>query len=188
MTTSVFDHDEEGLVEKIASLLRENRVGVIPCDTIYGISAAACRETAERILEIKRRPKNKNFITLTTVEQLKKSDLIVPEKLYSIWPAPLTAILADRSGVTHAVRVPNDSFIQSLVPLSGPIWSSSVNFSGEPSLTDFDSIYDAFSGLVDFIVRRPMPENGVPSTLLNCTTDPWSVLREGAYPVKELGL
>ncbi|MBR1918318.1 MAG: L-threonylcarbamoyladenylate synthase [Spirochaetales bacterium] len=186
MTTSVFDFDENGLEERIASLLRENRVGVIPCDTIYGISACANRESAERILEIKRRPKNKSFITLSTIELLKSSDLLVPERLYSIWPAPLTAILRDSRGETHAVRVPDDRFIQKLIPLSGPIWSSSVNFSGEPSLNDFDSIYSAFSGLVDFIIRKPMRSGGLPSTLVNCTTEPWSVLREGAYPVERL--
>lgn len=188
MTTSVFDFDEKNLEEKIARLLMENRVGVIPCDTIYGISARANSETAERILEIKRRPKNKSFITLSTVELVRKSGLSVPERLYSIWPAPLTAILADREGVTHAVRVPDDEFIQKLIPLSGPIWSSSVNFSGEPSLTDFTSILSAFDGLVDFIINKPMPEKGIPSTLVNCTTEPWSVIREGAYPIGKLGL
>ncbi|MCR5732484.1 MAG: L-threonylcarbamoyladenylate synthase [Sphaerochaetaceae bacterium] len=186
--TSIFDYQEKGLEEKVASLLQEGKVGIIPCDTIYGISARANKETAERILEIKRRPKNKNFITLYSKELLKKSDLDVPEKLYSVWPAPLTAILKDSKGITHAVRVPKDDFIQRLIPLSGPIWSSSVNFSGEPSLTNFDAIAESFMDLVDFIIRKPMPEKGVPSTLIDCTNAEWNVIREGAFDIKALGL
>ena len=186
MMTSIFDFDEKDIEKKIAKLINEGKVGIIPCDTIYGISARADKETAERILEIKRRPKNKSFITLTSIELLKKSDLEVPEKLYSLWPAPLTAILSDKSGSTHAVRVPCDDFISRLIPLSGAIWSSSVNFSGEPSLTTFEEIEKSFSSLVDFIIRKSMPKGGLPSTLVDCTKTPWQVLREGAFDSKKL--
>ena len=78
--TSIFDFDEKDIEKKIAKLINEGKVGIIPCDTIYGISARADKETAERILEIKRRPKNKSFITLTSTELLKKSVKIIWNK------------------------------------------------------------------------------------------------------------
>ncbi|EJW94966.1 Sua5/YciO/YrdC/YwlC family protein [gut metagenome] len=76
--------------------LKSGQVGIFPCDTIYGICASATDENAERIYQIKRRPQSKSFITLMTKEQLMQSDLIVPEDLISLWPAPFTAILANK--------------------------------------------------------------------------------------------
>ena len=98
------------------------------------------------------------------------------------WPAPLTAIVRDReSGLTHAVRVPSDSFIQEVLRISGPIYSTSVNFSGEKSLLTFEDILPVFESLVDFIVKDPSVSGGMPSTLIDATSVPYRVLRQGAY-------
>lgn len=185
--TTIFDIDDESTVEKVSVLLKQGRVGVLPCDTIYGLSAIANDAAAEEIFEIKRRPKSKNLITLMSLESAKESELDIPEDIVSIWPAPLTAIVNGRDGSTHAVRVPADSFIQKILSLSGPIWSTSVNFSGEKSLVTFDDIYPVFNNKVDFIVRRKeSKESALPSTLIDCTVHPYRILRQGAYDASAL--
>ncbi len=168
-------------VRKVAEMLAAGMVGVFPCDTIYGLNAKADERMAERLYEIKRRPQNKSFITLMTVEQLKASTLVVPEDLLSVWPAPLTAILADGNGTTHAVRVPSDPYLAALLPLSGPLYSTSVNFSGEKSLLSFSDIRPVFADLVDFIVEDDLVAGGLPSTLIDCTKSPRKILRQGAF-------
>ena len=62
----IFYNDSSSL-EEVASLVQKGCVGVIPADTIYGISALADDKTAERIYEIKKRPANKSFIMLADV-------------------------------------------------------------------------------------------------------------------------
>ena len=184
MKTMIFDYSIE-CIDNICKLLLENQIGAIPCDTIYGFSGIANEITKEKIYDLKQRPQNKNLIVLTSIERLKKSSLIVPGILYEIYPAPLTAILKDEeSGATVAVRVPNDDFIQRIVNNVGPIWSTSVNISGHPSLTTFDEIISEFDSKVDFIVKKTIGSNGIPSTLVDMSSNEFKIIREGAFDIK----
>ncbi len=176
-----------GDIEKVAKLLIGDEVGVVPCDTIYGLTARVGEENAEKLYEIKRRPQSKSFIHLMSLDDLKKSSLIVPKELYDIWPAPLTCILAAEDGLsTVAVRIPADDYIQALIVLTGPLFSTSVNFSGSPSLTGYEEIKKTFSPLVSFMVKADGTGSGLPSTLLDVTKKPWRVIRQGAYDVSSL--
>ena len=122
---------------------------------------------------------------LFAADELKKSSLIVPPILYDIYPAPLTAILRDEdSGNTVAVRVPNDSFIGEIIKKVGPIWSTSVNISGQPSLTTFDEILAVFDSKVDFIVKKNIGSKGLPSTLVDFSSSEIKILRQGAFDIK----
>ena len=177
----IIDKNKEGSAARTAALLREGKVGVIPCDTIYGLSGCVGEAVAERLYEIKRRPQSKSFITLMAKEDLLTSGLIVPDDILKRWPAPLTAILSDGKGGTHAVRVPDDSYMQQILKAAGPIYSTSVNFSGEKSLLSFEDILPVFDRLVDFIVKDPSVSGGMPSTLIDATSEPYRVLRQGAY-------
>ncbi len=180
--TTVFDY--ESSFEETVSLLKEGKVGVIPCDTIYGICAIADAERAERIYEIKERPQNKSFITLLSKEQVKKHGYEVPDEILSLWPAPLTAIVYGRDGRTHAIRVPDDAYLERIVSSVGPIWSTSVNISGQASLNKTEDILKVFDNRIDFLVRKEgLSDSAQPSTLLDCTTKPFRVIRQGAFQV-----
>ena len=179
MKTMIFDINDD--IDVLIDALLHGKVGAMPCDTIYGLSAIANEKTSERIFELKKRPQNKNLITLTDFDHL-DSGLIVPEVLHDIWPAPLTAILARKDGgKTVAVRIPADPFILEVVKSVGPIWSTSCNISGQPSLNSFDEIVKVFGGEADFIVKKEMRAGGMASTLVDFTSVPWRVLRQGAF-------
>ena len=165
---------------EVGRRLRRGEVGIIPCDTIYGLCAHADSRNAERLYEIKKRPASKSFITLMTKEQISERGLDVPEDILSIWPAPLTAVLPDGEGGTIAVRVPDDGYLLSLLPVSGPIFSTSVNLSGESSLLTYDEIIPVFGESVDFIVRDIEAGGSVASTLIDATVKPYKVIRQGA--------
>lgn len=179
--------DEKGL-ETLSMLLLEKKVGILPCDTIYGLSGIVDESVSRKLYEIKRRPQNKNFIELWSLDRLKESSIIVPEELYSLWPCPLTAILNDQRGVSHAVRVPADPFLEKLLPLTGPIFSTSVNFSGEKSLVRLSEIKEVFSSLVDFIVEGNGSDEGkaLPSTLIDMRERPYRIIRNGAFDASGL--
>ena len=56
-------------IKRVAERLREGKVGILPVDTIYGISSVVSEEGSERIYEIKERPQNKSFIVLMTKDR-----------------------------------------------------------------------------------------------------------------------
>lgn len=172
--------------EEVGERLRRGEVGIFPCDTIYGLCGKNDEATADRLYEIKRRPQSKSFITLMDKASLTSSSLLVPDDLLSRWPAPFTAILSELDAEgriigTKAVRIPSDPYLQMILPISGPIFSTSVNFSGEKSLLTFSDIYPVFKDSVDFIVNAPEAGGGRASTLIDATSFPYKVLRQGDY-------
>lgn len=167
--------------DEIAARLKRGEVGIFPCDTIYGLCGRADERIAERLYEIKRRPLSKSFITLMDKSSLRDNGLIVPDDIFSRWPAPFTAILQHENGTTVAVRCPSDPYLLRILPVSGPIYSTSVNFSGEKSLLTFDDILPVFMNSVDFIVNDPTVKEGMASTIIDATSNPYRIIREGAY-------
>ena len=172
-------------IEDTIKRLRNGEVGIIPSDTIYGISSLVTEEAMERIYEIKERPQSKKLIVLSDKNSLESLGLIVPDEILSLWPSPLTVILPTKGGDTLAVRVPDDKYLSSLLSETGPLFSTSVNISGKPSLETFEEIYPVFSDRVDFIVRKENIVKGESSTLLDATKKPCRVIRQGAYKVPE---
>lgn len=170
------------VANEIGNRLKRGEVGIIPCDTIYGICARATEESAERIYMIKKRPQSKSFIRLMTKKQIEYSSFSVPSDLIDRWPAPFSAIVMDRkTDSTVAIRVPSDDFLNTILPISGEIFSTSVNFSGSPSLQNTNEIIDSFSSLVDFIVIREDMPKGESSTLIDATKKPYHIIRQGSY-------
>ena len=167
-------------VEEIGKRLREGEVGILPTDTIYGISSRIGVEGSERIYQMKRRPESKHLIVLMTKKQLEDSSLQVPMDLLDRWPAPFTAILRDEDGTTVAVRVPDNDFLLSLMEYSGPIYSTSANLSGCPAINDFKTLLSVFGESADFIVSES-GKSGTSSTLIDATKKPYTVIRQGSY-------
>lgn len=172
-------------IEEIASRLKRGEVGILPSDTIYGISAIVSDEAMEKIYEIKERPQSKRLIVLSDKSSLSSLNLIIPSEILDLWPSPLTVILPTKDGDTLGVRVPKDGFLSSLLPLTGPIFSTSVNISGQPALESFEEILPLFSDRVDFIVKKEKVTHSKSSTLLDGTKKPCRVLRQGEYKVPE---
>lgn len=172
-------------IEETVKRLKAGEVGIIPSDTIYGISSLVDDEAMERIYEIKERPQSKKLIVLSDKASLESLGLIVPDSIMALWPSPLTVILPTKEGETLAVRVPDDKYLLTLLSETGPLISTSVNISGKPSLETFEEIYPVFSDRVDFIVRKENIVKGESSTLLDATKKPCRVIRQGAYKVPE---
>lgn len=173
-------------LETISTLIKDGGVAILPCDTIYGLCAAyPIGEKA--LMDIKGRDSSKPFLVLATIDQVRKLCSDIPDDILSAWPAALTVILNKKEGGTIGVRVPNDSFLQSLLEMVGcPIYSTSVNLAGEPSLHNLTAISKRFEALVDVIVRGEETQGKVPSTLIDATCRPYRLLRQGLYDANHL--
>ena len=103
-------------------------------------------------------------------------------------PGPYTFILPASKQVpkilkskkeTIGLRVPDNVICQSILEILGtPLLSASLPGEIAEELTDPEIIYERFGNLVDFVIDGG-PGGIVPSTIVDCTTDDWTVLREG---------
>lgn len=176
--------NDPSTLDKLAKIILEGGTCVLPCDTIYGLSAIM-NEGKEKLMALKGRDANKPFLVLATIEQAKELCEDIPKKILDIWPASLTAILKLKDNSTLGIRVPDDKFLQDLLKKVGkPIYSTSVNISGEPSLLDFQSIKDKFGSKVDVLVYSTDVQGTIASTLVDCTTSEFKILRQGSYILK----
>lgn len=182
----VLDITDKNTLNIITEKLKNGEVGVLPCDTIYGLVSAY--KIGEQPLKlIKARDAVKPFLVLATLQQVSQICKTVPDSILKLWPAPLTVVLYKKEGGTIAVRVPSDAYLQNLCEKVGmPLYSTSVNISGEPTLTDINSIIAKFENKVGFIVRGNEIQGTTPSTVVDATVKPFKILRVGQFDASSL--
>ncbi|MBI4599759.1 threonylcarbamoyl-AMP synthase [Candidatus Uhrbacteria bacterium] len=185
---------------KLALLLKTGAIGVIPTDTIYGISASALDKKAiERIYAIRGRDRAKPFIVL--ISSLDDIALFgtsltnrTREDLMRIWPAPVSIILPCTSKKFHylhrgiksmAFRVPAWAPLRTLLKKTGPLVSTSANPEGEKPAETIGQAKKYFGTSLDFYVEKGMIR-GLSSTVLRLTKDGFEVLRHGAAKKERL--
>jgi L-threonylcarbamoyladenylate synthase len=187
--------------DEIVSLLRNGGVIAFPTDTSYGLGADPFNEAAvDRIFAIKGRPESKPILLLVdsiamseSIIRFKRSFLRVVERF---WPGPLTiiapAIEALPKNVTAGtntigVRWPIASFATMVVGQFGkPVTATSANRSGMPSTATADEVRAQLHDSVDALIDGGLLPSRTGSTLLDLTTDPPAVLREGPVTFEEL--
>ncbi len=170
---------------RMVLVLSRGGVVIMPCDTIYGI-VGIVPDTEDRIRDIKGREQTKPFIQLIGepewLERLGAPP--IPTALERYWPGPLTLVVRVRHGGTAGVRVPADPFLRKLLTeLDTPLYSTSVNRSGEPALAGFDDMRKTFEDAVDLIVRGDVSGTPRASTVLDTTTSPFRIVRQGEVHV-----
>lgn len=178
---------KESSFNKIIEVLESGGVAIIPCDTIYGIMGKA-PDTDSRIREIKGRGEAKPFLHLvSSVIQFNNLSVIpFPEDLERYWPGPLTVVTTVKSGGTLAFRLPKDLFLQDIVShMESPLYSTSVNITGEKHLWKISEIIEKFEDSVDLIVDGGDYEDRIPSTVIDITCKPYKIIRQGALKLPE---
>ena len=174
---------EPGLAARLAELLAAGGVAIMPCDTIYGIVGPAPASEA-RLRELKGRGE-KSFLQLIAGPDwlARFGQLRLPESLAAYWPGPLTLIFpAGQDSV--ALRVPADPRLRALLErLDRPLYSTSVNRSGQPALWRIADIVEQFEAVVDLVVDAGDLPGRLPSTIVDVSQRPFRVLRQGALSI-----
>ncbi len=183
-------------VDITADYLRRGKVVVIPTDTVYGFSGIVdgrhfSYHTDEKIRLLKGRSESKPFIHLiANPSDIKKYTRdVVPQKLLDLWPGPLTIILhtftKENEITTTAFRCPGDEWLRKVIAKCGaPIYSTSVNKSGESVLNNLTEIKSVFGSDVPLIVDDGDKSAGVPSTIVAIETDgSVKIVRQGSLQI-----
>jgi L-threonylcarbamoyladenylate synthase len=182
----VVSKDNPAAARRAAAVLARGGVAVLPCDTIYGLVGIA-PETEARLRSIKGRGEDRPFLMLIgdPAWMAPFTGQPLPPALAPFWPGELTIVCRARgTALTAAFRQPRDPFLREVLALaSKPLYSTSVNRSGGPHLWRIDDIVGQFEDEVDVIVAAGDLPEGVPSTVLDLTTRPWTVVRQGTVVI-----
>lgn len=194
--------DQDEKIRAAADILRKGGVVAFPTETVYGLGADAMSEHAvARIFEAKGRPADNPLIVhLASVEDLRRVAQGWSEKVSALatrfWPGPLTLVLRRGCRVpsivsaglsTVAVRVPRHDVAQALlIEFAGPIAAPSANISGRPSPTKAEHVRADFGDRIEMILEGGVSEEGIESTVLDTTVEPFRILRPGSVVQEEL--
>lgn len=183
----IISQSEVQSIDRVVAHLLANKLAIMPCDTIYGIVGIA-PETEQDLKKIKGREETKPFIQLVTLEMAKTIALEpIDERILQAWPGPLTVIVKNTLGTTTAIRVPADAFLQAILEqIAKPMYSSSVNVAGESPLTSFAAMYERFCKIIPLFVQGNTQQGTTPSTIIDITTTPYRLIRQGVLNVNSL--
>ncbi len=201
MPVEVLQPDPDGLARAV-ELLRQGEVIGFPTDTVYGLAALAGDDRAiRRVYAVKGRSLSQPLVLMpppgTDLVRWAHVNQRAAAYLERWWPGPLTVILPAASGLkpplvsppprTVGVRIPNHPTALALLLAAGePLATTSANRSGlPPALVPLDAAW--LGGLAAVLDGGRVP-GGQPSTLLDLTTEPARILREGPISAAELGL
>jgi L-threonylcarbamoyladenylate synthase len=189
-------------IDVAARQLQSGGVIAFPTDTLYGLGADLFDESAlERIFAIKGRPADLPLpALLASREQLEmvtdEFPAVATKLADRFWPGSLTLVvrkgkrvpdLATGGGSTIAVRIPNHRVPLALASkLAGPITGTSANLSGGPDLESIEELERELGSRLEGIIRCGPPPMGIPSTVVDVTSNEARVLREGAIPAQEI--
>jgi L-threonylcarbamoyladenylate synthase len=195
----------EGRAEA-ARVLAAGGAVAFPTDTVYGIAVALDTPGGiERLFEAKQRPLDK-AIALLVADASQASDIgemnPAAEALAdAFWPGGLTLVLPlrpDRSlpaAVTGdatiaqprvGLRVPDHDAPRALARAVGALPTTSANRSGEPEARDADELEAQLGQALDLILDGGPAHGGPASTVVDTTTEPVRILREGAISLDRI--
>jgi tRNA threonylcarbamoyl adenosine modification protein (Sua5/YciO/YrdC/YwlC family) len=182
-------------IAQIVACLQNDGVIVYPTDTIFGLGCSIHSHKAiEKICKIKQIDAAKAQLSFICKDLSHLSDYTksIGTPLYrmlkSHLPGPFTFILPASKQVpkilqskksTIGLRVPNNTICQEILAALGhPILSASLPGQEVEEYTDPEVVYDKLGGFVDYVIDGGMG-GIIPSTIVDCTTDEWTITRQG---------
>ncbi len=187
------------IINKIAGVISEGKIAILPTCTVYGISCRYNeREAIRKIYRIKKRDINLPFIILiSNLDDLKIFTRDISETAKKIinkfWnienPESLTLILKKSEklkelpgykGPTIALRITESRFLREIINICGPIISTSATISGTKEYPkEIGDIPVNIKKKVELIVEYNLPLPGVESTIVDVCGNRPVLIREG---------
>ena len=189
------ENPQPRLIKQVAECLKDGGVIIYPTDTIYGLGCDINQHKAiDRICKIKNVDPQKaqlSFICrdLSHLSDYTKTiDTPLYRMLKSYLPGPYTFILPASKQVpkilqskksTVGLRVPDNIICHHILDeLGNPILSASLPGDMVEEYTDPEVMQENFGDKVDFVIDGGIGSM-IPSTVVDCTTDEWTIIRQG---------
>jgi tRNA threonylcarbamoyl adenosine modification protein (Sua5/YciO/YrdC/YwlC family) len=182
-------------VRTVVECLLSGGVIIYPTDTIYGLGCNIFNHKAiEKIAQIKNIDPQKAQLSFicNDLSDLSKYTKSIDTPLYRMLkiylPGPYTFILPASKEVpkilnskknTIGLRVPDNNIARTIVQeLGHPLLSASLPGEMVEEYTDPELIYENFRSRVDIVVNGGIG-GMIPSTVIDCTKDPYELVRQG---------
>ena len=195
------DNPNERHIKTVAECLLDGGIIIYPTDTIYGLGCDIFNHKAvERIARLKNIDPAKaqlSFVCndLSDLSRYTKSiDTPLYRLLKTYLPGPYTFILPASKEVpkilqskksTIGLRVPDNKTVQAIIEQLGhPILSTSLPGEMVEEYTDPELMFENFERQVDIVIDGGIG-GMIPSTVIDCTKEPYEVVRIGLGEWKE---
>ncbi|MFN6536484.1 MAG: L-threonylcarbamoyladenylate synthase [Nostoc sp. EkiNYC01] len=186
-------------LEKLIAGARAGLLVSFPTDTVPAL--ATIPEKAGLIFAAKQRSQDKPLILMAASAEDLWPYVKASENEYKIWqeltdkywPGAITLVLPASQRLpkvmnpidpaTIGIRVPNSAIAQTILAQTGPLATTSANFSGQPPLQTIAEIAAQFPNVLTLTTTECQDEIlgvGVPSTVAKWTGMNWQILRQGA--------
>lgn len=183
-------------IDKVISVLKSGGLIIYPTDTVYGLGCDITNKKAlEKIARIKGVKLEKSHFSFICndlshlSDYVKQIDTATYKLLKQALPGAYTFVLYGNSKLpkhfkkkkTVGIRVPDNNIIRKIVEnLGNPIVSTSIYDEDQilEYTTDPELIYEKWHNLVDIVIDGGYGDNN-PSTIVDLTTEPYTILREG---------
>jgi L-threonylcarbamoyladenylate synthase len=196
------DNPDPRIIESAAAIIRAGGLVAFPTETVYGLGANGLDATAvAKIFTAKGRPAD-NPLILHIADRRELDALVTATPgwleplLGKFWPGPFTVVLpcaAIIPGIvtagldTVAVRLPSLGAAAALIRAAKvPIAAPSANLSGRPSPTTAAAVMADMEGRIDMVLDAGPCDVGLESTVLDCASQPPTILRPGGVTLEML--
>jgi L-threonylcarbamoyladenylate synthase len=189
-------------IKRAIEILNQGGIVILPTDTAFAIGCKVSDTYAvEKLFTLRRRAETKAVpVLIDSLEMVKKYVTDIPvdvrEKLMEkYWPGALTIVLPLQSrvqniaslvvgrGNTIGLRLPDHSITREIIRGVGEgIVGCSANFAGEATPFRFEDLDTELIKLVDYVVPGETILQQA-STVIDCSANPWKILREGAVVI-----
>ncbi|MBI4553794.1 MAG: threonylcarbamoyl-AMP synthase [Candidatus Latescibacteria bacterium] len=196
------DRPDAAVIAEAARIILAGGLVAFPTETVYGLGADGTNPDAiRRVYMVKGRAFTKPLLVLIADRSwLAGLAEAVPDAaiplMQRFWPGPLTLTFQAAptvppellgGGTTIGVRLPGPSIAFDLTRTVGrPVTAPSANRSGAPNPTCAADVVIALDGEIDLILDGGQSGDSVPSTVVDVTTAPPTLIRPGRVPFDEI--
>ena len=190
------------VISEAAATIRTGGLVLYPTETVYGLGADACSDEAvAKVFAAKARPLEDPIpVAVNSLEMARQIAELTPiaELAFKKFlPGPLTVVAKAKpnkiskllTGGTEniGIRIPDHPVVLKLIKfVGGPITATSANLSGKSAPSTVREALEQLGKCVDAALDSGKCKLGTPSTVVDLSSGPLRVLREGPISRKEL--
>lgn len=195
MTQVIMETD----MDRICQTVKDNGVVAFPTETVYGLGVQfGSKEALDKLMEAKDRDYSKAITLMVAHKQEIQNYAYISQDAMKIieafMPGMITLVFQKKDSVesdmtngkeTIGIRIPDSTYVLSLLKKAGPMLVTSANLSNHPNTTTTQEVLDQLDGRIDLVVDGKTTDN-IASTVVDVSGNEIRILREGKITQKDI--
>jgi L-threonylcarbamoyladenylate synthase len=183
-----------------AETVKKGGLVIYPTETVYGLGCDPLNvDAVQQLLTVKGERNKPLPILASSISEVDKIAFISSKGRWlatRFWPGPLTMVFPKKPVLPDVVtfgwdsvglRIPCNDVALDLIRLTGGLLvGSSANRSGEVPPREIQELSGELKSMVDVILDCGAAVHGMPSTVVDLTSENPKILREGPVSLQEL--